>query len=134
MLSNKTNKLNMSTFKKNLPLTVLALPAVLFLFVFSYIPLYGLVLPFKNYDYSLGFFKSPWVGLENFKFLFNNDAVLIATRNTILYNVAFIILGLVFSVGIALMLYEMRAKFVKTYQTILFLPYFISWVVAAYAA
>ena len=124
----------MNTFKKNLPLTVLALPAVLFLFVFNYVPLYGLVLPFKNYDYSLGFFKSPWAGLENFRFLFNNDAVLIATRNTILYNVAFIILGLIFSVGIALMLYEMGAKFVKTYQTILFLPYFISWVVAAYAA
>lgn len=122
------------TFKKNLPLTLLALPAVAYLFLFSYIPLYGLVLPFKNYDYSLGFFKSPWAGLTNFKFLMNNSAVLVATRNTILYNIAFIALGLVVSVAIALMLYEMRAKFVKTYQTILFLPYFISWVVAAYAA
>lgn len=117
-----------------MPLTLLALPAVAFLFVFSYIPLYGLVLPFKNYDYSLGFFKSPWAGLTNFKFLMNNSAVVVATRNTILYNVAFIILGLIASVAIALMLYEMKAKFVKTYQTILFLPYFISWVVAAYAA
>lgn len=131
---NKKKRKGLATFKKNMPLTLLALPAVAFLFVFNYIPLYGLVLPFKNYDYSLGFFKSPWAGLTNFKFLMNNSAVVVATRNTILYNVAFIILGLIASVVIALMLYEMKAKFVKTYQTILFLPYFISWVVAAYAA
>ncbi len=122
------------TFKKNFPLLILTLPSMLYLFVFCYIPLYGLVLPFKNYDYSLGFLKSPWAGLDNFKFLLNNESVEIATRNTILYNIAFIILGLVMSVAIALMLYEMRAVFVKCYQTMLFLPYFISWVVAAYAA
>lgn len=122
------------TFKKNLPLLILTLPSVLYLFVFCYIPLYGLVLPFKNYDYSLGFLKSPWAGFDNFKFLLNNESVALATRNTILYNIAFIILGLIMSVAIALMLYEMRAVFVKCYQTILFLPYFISWVVAAYAA
>lgn len=122
------------TFKKNLPLLILTLPSVLYLFVFCYIPLYGLVLPFKNYDYSLGFLKSPWAGVDNFKFLLNNESVALATRNTILYNIAFIILGLIMSVAIALMLYEMRAVFVKCYQTILFLPYFISWVVAAYAA
>ncbi len=122
------------TFKKNFPLLILTLPSMLYLFVFCYIPLYGLVLPFKNYDYSLGFLKSPWAGLDNFKFLLNNESVEIATRNTILYNIAFIILGLVMSVAIALMLYEMRAAFVKCYQTMLFLPYFISWVVAAYAA
>ena len=122
------------TFKKNLPLLILTLPSVLYLFVFCYIPLYGLVLPFKNYDYSLGFLKSPWAGFDNFKFLLNNESVALATRNTILYNIAFIILGLIMSVAIALMLYEMRAVFVKCYQTMLFLPYFISWVVAAYAA
>ena len=121
------------TFKKNLPLLILTLPSVLYLFVFCYIPLYGLVLPFKNYDYSLGFLKSPWAGFDNFKFLLNNESVALATRNTILYNIAFIILGLIMSVAIALMLYEMCAVFVKCYQTILFLPYFISWVVA-YAA
>ena len=104
------------------------------MFVFNYIQLYGLVLPFKKYDYSLGFFKSPWAGLENFKFLLDNEAVALATRNTILYNVAFIILGTAMSVLIALMLYEMRSGYVKTYQTFLFLPHFISWVVAAYAA
>lgn len=134
-MAKHTNKgIGIKTFRKNFPLTLLTLPAVLFMFVFNYIPLYGLVLPFKKYDYSLGFFKSPWAGLENFKFLLDNEAVALATRNTILYNVAFIILGTAMSVLIALMLYEMRSGYVKTYQTFLFLPHFISWVVAAYAA
>ena len=134
-MAKHTNKgIGIKTFRKNFPLTLLALPAVLFMFVFYYIPLYGLVLPFKKYDYSLGFFKSPWAGMENFKFLLDNEAVALATRNTILYNVAFIILGTAMSVLIALMLYEMRSGYVKTYQTFLFLPHFISWVVAAYAA
>lgn len=133
-MENRKKSSKAKTFKKNLPLLILTLPSVLYLFVFCYIPLYGLVLPFKNYDYSLGFLKSPWAGFDNFKFLLNNESVALATRNTILYNIAFIILGLVMSVAIALMLYEMRAVFVKCYQTILFLPYFISWVVAAYAA
>ena len=134
MARQKTKGIGIKTFRKNFPLTLLTLPAVLFMFVFNYIPLYGLVLPFKKYDYSLGFFKSPWAGLENFKFLLDNEAVALATRNTILYNVAFIILGTAMSVLIALMLYEMRSGYVKTYQTFLFLPHFISWVVAAYAA
>ena len=134
MARQKTKGIGIKTFRKNFPLTLLALPAVLFMLVFNYIPLYGLILPFKKYDYSLGFFKSPWAGLENFKFLLNNEAVVLATRNTILYNVAFIVLGTAMSVLIALMLYEMRSGYVKTYQTFLFLPHFISWVVAAYAA
>lgn len=134
MARQKTKGIGIKTFSKNFPLTLLALPAVLFMFVFNYIPLYGLILPFKKYDYSLGFFKSPWAGLENFRFLLDNEAVALATRNTILYNIAFIVLGTAMSVLIALMLYEMRSGYVKTYQTFLFLPHFISWVVAAYAA
>ncbi len=124
----------LKTFKTSLPLTFLIAPAVLFLFVFNYIPLYGLVLPFKNYNATLGFFKSPWCGLDNFKFLMDNSEVTVATRNTILYNTAFIVIGMAMSILIALMLFEMHARFVKCYQTMLFLPYFISWVVAAYAA
>lgn len=127
-------KTGLKNFKTNLPLTLLILPTVLFIFVFSYIPLYGLVLPFKNYTPSKGFLGSPWAGLDNFNFLMDNGEVIIATRNTILYNIAFIILGTIMAVLIALMLFEMRARFVKCYQTVLFLPHFISWVVAAYAA
>ena len=71
-------------FRKNGELTLLALPAIVLIFLFSYIPLYGLVLPFKNYKYNLGFFKSEWVGLENFKFLFSGSGIAVATRNTVL--------------------------------------------------
>ena len=132
--STRLLKRGIKNFKTNFPLTMLILPAVIFTFIFSYIPLYGLILPFKNYTPAQGFFGSPWAGLENFRFLLNNSEVFAATRNTVLYNVAFIILGTAMAVLIALMLFEMRARFVKCYQTILFLPYFISWVVAAYAA
>lgn len=121
-------------FRKNLPLLLLALPAILYLFVFNYIPLYGLVLPFKNYQYSKGFFGSEWVGLENFKILLNNKQVLIATRNTLFYNLTFIIVGTCVAVVLALMLYEMTSRFVKVYQTMLLLPHFISWVIVAYVA
>ena len=121
-----------SKFVNSLPLTLLALPGVAMVFLFHYVPLYGLILPFKNYDYSLGFWRSPWIGFKNFEYLFVGRGVLIATRNTILYNFAFIVLGLVCSVLLALMLFEMQKRAVKTYQTIIFLPYFISWVVAAY--
>lgn len=121
-------------FRKNLPLILLALPAIIYLFVFNYIPLYGLVLPFKNYQYSKGFFGSEWVGLENFKILLNNKQVLIATRNTLFYNLTFIIVGTCVAVVLALMLYEMTSRFVKVYQTMLLLPHFISWVIVAYVA
>ena len=119
-------------FRKNCELTLLALPAIVLIFLFSYIPLYGLVLPFKNYKYNLGFFKSEWVGLENFKFLFSGSGIAVATRNTVLYNLAFIVFGTVAALAVALTLYELSSRCVKVYQTILFLPYFISWVVVGY--
>ena len=131
----KKNKLTKEVgyFIKDWQLTVMALPAVILYIIFNYIPLFGLVLPFKDYKFNLGFFKSPWVGFENFKYLFSGDEVIRATRNTVLYNVVFIITGMVMAVLFALMLFELGRRAVKTYQTIFFLPYFVSWVVASYA-
>lgn len=120
-------------FRKNLPLTVLALPAVVFMFIFNYVPLFGLILPFKNYRYDKGFWGSDWVGFKNFEYLFKSSDALRATKNTILYNVVFIFGGMIVSVSIALMLYEMSRRVVKVTQTFLLLPYFISWVVVSYA-
>lgn len=119
-------------FIKNLDMTLLALPTIIIIFIFSYIPMYGLVLPFKDYKVGLGFWKSPWCGFKNFEFLFNGADVLRATRNTILYNIAFIIVGTVASIAVALMLYNLGKKAVKIYQTILFIPYFVSWVIVSY--
>lgn len=121
-----------SRFKSSWPLTLMALPAVIYIFIFNYIPLYGLVLPFKDYKPRLGFLGSEWVGLRNFKFILNNDQLMLAVRNTILYNAVFIVLGTAVTLMVALMLYEMSRRSVKIYQTAIFIPHYISWVVAAY--
>jgi putative aldouronate transport system permease protein len=120
-------------FKKNFELTLLALPSIIFIFIFCYIPLYGLVLPFKNYNYRDGFFRSSWAGFENFKFLVNSDAIIRITRNTVVMNALFIVFGTVISLILALLLFELARKYIKLYQTMLFIPFFVSWVVAAYA-
>lgn len=119
-------------FIKNLDLTLLALPTIIMILIFNYIPLYGLLLPFKDYKIGLGFWRSEWCGFKNFEFLFNGEDVIRATKNTILYNLAFIVIGTIVSIAVALMLYNLSKKAVKTYQTILFVPYFVSWVIVSY--
>lgn len=120
-------------FKKSWGLIFLALPGTILLFIFSYIPLYGLILPFKNYRYDLGFFNSPWSGFTNFEFLFKGNVVFRVIRNTLGYNFVFIVIGTFMSVAFALMLFELGKRSVKIYQTMMFIPYFISWVVASFA-
>jgi len=114
-------------------LFLLAFPAVIFVFIFSYIPLYGVIIPFKEYNYQLGLLKSPWVGWQNFAFLFNSSDALNITRNTLLLNSCFILTSTALAVLVALLLQNLRRGQVKFYQTVLFFPYFVSWVVASYA-
>lgn len=109
------------------------LPGMICILLFSYIPLFmGFVLPFKDVNYRLGIWKSPWIGLENFKFLFTSDAAWRITRNTVVLNFFFIVTVLICSVICALFLYQVTSKYVKVYQTTMFFPYFISWVVGSY--
>lgn len=118
--------------KKNKTLLMMLVPPVIFVIVFSYIPMAGIVVAFKNYNYYDGFFRSPWVGFDNFRYLFVTGKIWELTRNTLLYNMAFIFFGLIFEVGFALILSEMTGKiFKKTAQGLIFLPYFISWVVVS---
>lgn len=120
-------------FRKNAMLTCMTLPAVLLLFVFSYIPMFGLVLAFKDYRFNKGFLGSEWVGFDNFKFFFQSNDAWVVLRNTLLLNLFFIVFTLVLSVIVALMLNEVKSRgLVKTTQTILFFPYFMSWVVVGY--
>jgi putative aldouronate transport system permease protein len=123
--------LNLKDFKKNLPLTVMALPALIIIFVMYYIPLYGLLMPFVDFNIRKGIFKSKFVGLNNFKYLLSSD-MLTVLRNTILYNLVFIVVGTIVSLAFALMLFELGKKSVKFYQTALFFPFFMSWVVVSY--
>ena len=95
----------------------------------------GLVLAFKKYNVRDGIFGSPWIGLQNFEFLFATKDAWIITRNTILYNLAFIIAGTVSAIGLAVFLNDIVSKKrKKVYQTLVLLPYMISMVVVAYLA
>jgi putative aldouronate transport system permease protein len=128
----RTPSLRRRRFKRNLALFGLALPATLLLLVFKYLPMGGLVLAFKDYRPLEGIFGSPWNGLQNFMFFVRSSLIWDVTRNTLLYNLSFIILTPIVSVTMAIMLYELaRPIFIKIYQTLLFLPFFMSWVVVS---
>lgn len=120
-------------FKKNKALFFMLLLPLIYVIIQFYLPMAGLIVAFKNYNYTDGLFNSPWVGLENFKFLFMSSDAWIITRNTILYNLVFIFLGLIVSIAFAVMLNELRNRFAaKFYQSTMLLPYILSWVVVAY--
>lgn len=119
-------------FQKNKELFLLSLLPLLIIFIFSYLPIFGIVVAFKDFRYDLGFWRSDWVGFQNFKFLLTSQDAFRITRNTLLLNSLFIITLLITSIGFALMLNELKRKYVKIYQTVFFFPYFLSWVVAAY--
>ncbi len=132
----------MGTFFKNLyrnkALLFMVLPGAIWFFFFSYLPLAGTIVAFKQYRFNRdGFWasiaRSEWVGWDNFKFLFSTSDAYTITRNTLLYNLAFIVLGLIFSVLMAIILSELvNRKLSKLYQTGMFLPYFLSWVIVGY--
>ena len=112
--------------------TFCAIP-LLFVIVFSYIPMVGIIIAFKDYKYNLGVFGSKWVGFKNFEFLFKSNDFFTLIRNTVGMNLLFIIFGTIASVAVAILLFELRGRAnVKTYQTILITPNFLSWVVVSY--
>ncbi|MEK0316748.1 ABC transporter permease [Cohnella sp. 56] len=119
-------------FRKNKDLFFLSLPALLFKLIFNYLPLIGLIVAFKKFRFDKGIFGSQWNGLDNFRFFFVSDNAWRVTRNTVLYNGGFIIITLVCALILALLLGEMSGRAVKVYQSALFLPYFLSWVVVGY--
>ena len=134
--------------KRQLAFLTMLLPGVAFLICFSYLPMPGIIMAFKNYKlaippkefwlqnkfvYSI-FVANPWVGLNNFKFLTSTPDGWMITRNTVGYNLLFMSVGLVLSIGLAVVINELRnRRAAKFYHTVLFMPYFISWIVCAYA-
>lgn len=111
---------------------LLLIPAVVYVLIFSYTPMAGVIMAFKRYNFALGLFDSPWVGLKNFRFLVASNKLWPLTRNTLLYNLAFISIGMIMEVGFAVIINEMRCRwFKKVFQSFIFLPYFISWVIAS---
>lgn len=129
----KAGKKGKAHWKRYLPIYLIALPGLIYLFCNCYLPMFGIVIAFKKLNFSKGIFQSDWAGLSNFKFLFQSDTAWIIIRNTILYNLTFIIVGTICSVAFAIFLNEIRSKFAsRAYQTLILLPYLIGWVIVSY--
>lgn len=128
------NKLNSRTRAiSSLPLLSICLPAIVFTVIFHYIPLFGVVIAFKDYNYIDGILGSPWVGIENFKFFFSSNDAVRVIFNTVGYNVLFMLLEMLFGVVLALMMYEINSRgMLKYVQTTTSIPYTLSIVVIAY--
>lgn len=118
-------------------LTILALPTTIWYLLFVFFPMFGMIIAFKDFKqvgshFLESLFKSEWVGLQNFKTVFNSGDIGVIIRNTLGYNIIFIILGVVLPVTTALMINQLRSKkLAKVYQTAMFMPYFLSWIVVA---
>lgn len=114
--------------KSNLQLLAMCLPAMLKLLIFAYIPMIGIVMAFQDYIPAKGFFGSEWVGLKNFEFFFKSNDWVRIIYNTVVMNLLFIFVGLVVSIILALIMYEIHNRwFLKISQTMFFFPYFVSW-------
>ncbi len=114
-------------------LWLMALPGIAVVFVFNYLPMFGVILAFKDYKHSDGILGSKWVGFDNFKYLFSTRDAWNITYNTLFLNSLFIITGTVGGILIALLINEVKNKWlIKFYQSAMFLPYFISWVIVSY--
>lgn len=132
-----TMKDRMKRFRNNKELLLLTIPGAIWFLVFAYLPMFGVIVAFKRWRINGGFFESlmnsKWVGFDNFKFLFQSSDAWLITKNTVLYNIVFIILGIVLPVTLAILLNELlNKKLAKFYQSSMFLPYFLSWVVVSY--
>jgi putative aldouronate transport system permease protein len=147
--SPKKKRWNANKIYTNLSYLTMIIPGAIWLLLFAYLPMPGIILAFKTYRFSMpqvgdwinnkfiySLIKSPWVGLYNFKYLTiptNISTTLAYIRNTVLYNLLFMVMGLVLSVALAVIIYELTNKFwAKLYHSVLFLPFFISWTVVAY--
>ena len=119
--------------KNNKVLLAMTLPAVIYIIMFSYIPMFGIIIAFKDYNYRSGIFGSKWVGLKNFEFLFKSGDLYVILRNTIGYNIVFILLGIALAVALAVLYGALgKSRLIKLNQTLSILPHFLSIVVIGY--
>lgn len=119
--------------RRYIPIYLIMLPGMFYLLINNYLPMAGLVIAFKKFNYRKGIFGSDWNGLKNFEFLFRTKDAWIITRNTLLYNVAFILIGTMVAIFVAVLLSEVKKKnTLKVYQTSILLPHLVSWVIISY--
>ncbi|MDD9271191.1 ABC transporter permease [Paenibacillus sp. GCM10023248] len=132
-MKKSTQSLAAKRIWKYSPLYLMMLPGIAYLLINNYLPMFGLVIAFKDINFAKGIWGSDWVGFQNFKFLFQTSDAYVITRNTILYNAAFIVIGLVVAVAFAILLNEIKSKFAsRMYQSLIILPFLISMVLVSY--
>ena len=120
-------------WKKYIPFYIMALPGIVYMICNNYMPMFGIILAFKKLDVTKGILHSPWAGLKNFEFLFKTKATIGIIRNTVLYNLVFLFLGTALAVALAILLNEVKSKKMgKLYQSLILIPYLMSWVIASY--
>ena len=128
-----TKKTDLKKIKRAIPLFLMMLPGLVYLLINNYMPMFGLIIAFKNIDYSKGLLASPWVGFKNFEYLFKTRDAFIITRNTLLYNFGFIVIGTLVAIGVAILLNEIRSRFFsRFYQSVIVIPTLISMVIVSY--
>lgn len=121
------------SFRRYIPLYIMMLPGLLYLVINNYLPLFGLSIAFKDINYTKGIWGSDWIGFLNFRYLFQTTDAFVITRNTLLYNAVFIIVGLSVAVGIAILLNEIRSKMARGfYQSVILMPFLISMILVSY--
>lgn len=129
----KKKRYSFSKLKPWIPLYIMFLPGALYLFINNYVPMAGLIIAFKKVNFNKGILASPWVGFDNFKYLFTTKDAYIITRNTILYNVAFMVLFAVLGVILAIFITDTRRKGMKKlYQSAILFPHLMSTVIIGY--
>lgn len=125
--------MDIKKMKRFLPLYLMMVPGLAYLVINNYIPLAGLQLAFKKFKYAEGIWNSPWVGMKNFAFLFKTKDAWILFRNTIGYNLVFLVINTVLAICVAIILNEVRYSAVrKVSQTLILIPYLLSYVIISY--
>lgn len=119
--------------RRYIPLYIMMLPGLAYLIINNYLPMFGLSIAFKDINYAQGIWNSDWIGFKNFEYLFKTTDAYIITRNTLLYNAVFIVLGLSIAIIIAILLNEIRSKVARGfYQSVILLPFLISMILVSY--
>ncbi|WP_309118976.1 ABC transporter permease subunit [Paenibacillus sp.] len=119
--------------RRYIPLYMMTIPGLVYLLINNYLPMLGLSIAFKDMNYALGVWGSDWVGFRNFEYLFRTSDAYVITRNTLLYNAAFIALGLSVAMAIAILLNEIRNRLAhRFYQSVIILPHMISIILVSY--
>ncbi len=123
----------MKILRRYAPLFIMVIPGILYFIINNYLPMFGLIIAFKDVNYAKGILASDWIGLKNFEYLFKTADAWEITRNTIIYNSAFIIINTVIAVAVAILLNEVKHRFfARFYQSVILIPYLISMVIVGY--